>query len=196
MALSGAIFQVTMLGELASSGFIGPQSPTMALAVGLGSYMSLAGKMFTTKDTGTLGVGVGVGIGIINLTKSVIAGHVFDEVSKATGTIGEKLQATCIAIGAGLEAEVALASLIGTHPTVAVGSGVVDPGSYTVEGGEWGSNITSAGPFSGEKWADFAKAVGKGCANSFQVAAGQLIIAGAPIIPPSPGSGTGTGVLV
>ena len=198
MPLSGSIFQSAMLGELASKGFVGTQLITMASAVGIGSFMSLVGKPFTTKDTGMVtGVGVGAGVGIIGVTKSVISAAVFQECAASFGTVGEKLKDFCDGIGAGLEAEIQMATLTSQHTLIFAGTGVVDPGSIPVSGSEWSSNIISSSAFGGSKWPSTAKAIGKGCATSFGTASGQVTIAGAPITPPppSPGSGAGTGVI-
>lgn len=198
MPLTGSIFQSTMLGELASKGFAGAQLVTMVTAVSSGSALSLVAKTFTTKDTGSItGAGVGIGVGIKGVTKSIISAAVFQELSASFGTVGEKLKDLCDGIGAGLEAELQLATLSSTHTLVFLGSAVIDPGSIPVSDSEWGSNIQSAGPLSGEKWPSTAKAIGKGCVSAFTSATGQLVISGAPIIPPppSPGTGTGTGVV-
>lgn len=188
---------MTMAGNMASAGMAGANTPVLALAVSLGSSMSLLGKAFTTKDMGAgAGAGVGTGLGLI-LPAAMISNEVYSQAMSA-GLAGDKLKPLCDAIGAGLEAELKLAMLTSTHTPVAIGSGQVDPTTIAVIPSEWVNNVMMNGSaFAGQKWPDLAKAIGNGCSSAMSKASGVVTIVGVPAPPgPVPGTpGTGTGVI-
>lgn len=186
-----------MAGNMASAGMAGVNTPVLCTAVSTGSAMSVMGKPFSTKDTGSgNGPGVGTGLGLV-LSGSIISNEVYAQALSA-GLAGEKLKVLCDAVGAGLEAELNLALLSSTHTPVCIGSGQVDPASISVSPSEWGGNIQTLGAaFAGEKWPTIAKAIGAGCASAMKKVVGVVTIVGAPATPPGPlpASGTGSGVI-
>ena len=196
MPITGALMNSTMMANLASAGMAGMNLPVMVTAIAQGSSLSILGKPFSTKYTGSMtGPGVGTGVGLI-LPAAVIANEVYAQ-ALSSGLAGEKLKVVCDAIGSGLEAELKLALLSSTHTPVCIGSGIVDPATIGVVPSSWATMVQTLGAFAGSKWPDFAKAVGNGCASAMKKSSGTVTIVGAPVTPPGPvpGSGTGAGVI-
>jgi hypothetical protein len=190
----GPKMALAMQGALASKGNAGANLALFCNAVGNGSVASVVGKTFTTTDSGTgSGPGVGAGVGL----KGVAAGSISKAIQAAYlmefGMMGPTTPDICDAIGQGLESELLLATLTSAHAPCATGTGVVDVGSIKVSGTEWGGKIRQLAPtFVGADWARFANAIGKGCAQAFAPATGQVTIVGSPAGTPSPFSGPNT----
>jgi hypothetical protein len=191
MPMLGPKMSLAMQGALASKGNAGVNLALFCNAVGNGSVASVVGKTFTTTDTGTgSGAGVGTGVGIMGVAAGSISKAIQAAYLMEFGMIGTLTPTICDAIGQGLEAELKLATLTSSHSPCAVGSGVVDVGSIKVSGSEWGGKIIQMAPtFVGQDWPRFANVIGKGCAQAFAPATGQVTIAGSPAGTPSPYSG-------
>lgn len=195
--ISGGTWSAKVSSEMASAGMIGPDVGLFSNAVGIGSASHVAGKAFTTTDTGTTpGIGTGVGTGITGLVGTAIGSAIFGAASALFGGSGPDLLKICNAIGAACVQELALATLSSNHNPVYVGSGIVDIGSIAVAAGAWGSSIQSSVAFTGGQWANFASAMGTGCAGQVMSSGtGTVTITGSPTGPPVPGGGTGSGTI-
>lgn len=195
MPLVSAAWSTQLYGILQGMGFMGSKLLDFTDAVAQGSVGHVVGKAFVTVDTGTVpGTGAGVGVGLSGF--SPISSAIYAFAVASFGQAGSKLQDLCDAIGQAHNAQLALAALVSTHSPVFVGSGTVVPGSIPVVGTGWGSQVQAAAPgFVGSQWANFAQAIGKGCAAGYPTATGTVVISGSPSGVPVPGAGSGAGTI-
>ena len=200
MPLVGSSWSSTLQGILAGKGFTGSRLSDFTDAIGNGSVNYLIGKGFTTSDVGTTpGAGAGIGTGISGFSVGSISSNIYAKAVSYFGTSGSKLLDICDSLETTFISEMANATLTSTHAPVYLGSGVVDIGSIAVVGSAWGSSIESEGSgsgFIGNKWPDFALAIGEGQAEeTVNQGTGTVTITGGGTPPPVPGTGTGSGVL-
>jgi len=200
MPIVGSAWSTELLGTLSANGFVGSELNNFTDAIGSGSAGHVVGQTFTTTDVGTVpGAGVGVGVGIIGVDAIYISNQIYSYSVASFGQAGSKLKDVCDALGSACSNQMALATLASTHNPVFAGTGIVDIGSISVVGSDWGSLIQSFGSgsgFIGGSWPDWAEAIGKGQAEGvIQDGTGNVVITGAPSGIPVPGAGTGTGVI-
>jgi len=200
MALSGASWSSTLESNLSSLGFTGNRLKDFTDAVGFGTVNYLVGKGFTTNDTGLVaGAGVGVGVGVVGFSVGNLSSLIFSKAVSYFGTQGNKLSDLCDALESTFINELSNASLDSTHSPVFSGTGTIIIGSILVDGNALSSSIESSGSgfgLLGNKWPEFAKAIGEGQAETIlSEGTGTVAISGGGSSPPSGGSGTGTGVI-
>jgi len=201
VAIVGSAWSSTLYGTLSGMGMNGQQLHKFTDAIGNGSQMSIVGKAFTTTDVGLIiGVGVGAGVGIMGISAGDVTNAIYGN-CQAIGFTGSRLHDLCTAIGSSLVSNLALATLVSAHGPVFQGAGTVVVGSIAVDPDEWGSNIHSSAPdFLGNRWSDFANAIGKGSASQVIASGtGAVVITGTftgPAPPgPIPGAGVGAGTI-
>lgn len=190
----------TLLSTLGSFGYSGPDLPNFTQAVGMGSQASVVGKAFATVDAGVVpGVGQGTGTGLVGFVPGSVSGLIISLATSAFGGAGPDLATVALAIEQALISESLNASLSSNHAPVFLGVGTVTPGSVSVVGSEWGSNVNAQGVsrgFLGSDWAGMADAIGQGCAGGFSTVTGTVTITEVSHTEPtSPGAGVGSGVV-
>jgi len=170
---------------MTAAGNTGVNVPALALALGNGAAQTLVLKSFQTADTGTQpGVGIGTGIGIQGVSASLVSQSIQAAFLQEFGSLGPSIPGIAEAISQALEQELATATLTSNHSPCFVGQGTILPGSILITSSEWGSTTLAAGPtFLGSDWPRFANAVGRGCAQCFTTATGQVTITGSPTSP-------------
>lgn len=200
MPIIGSAWSTELYGELTANGFIGSELTNFTDAIGIGSANHVVGQTFTTTDIGSIpGSGAGVGVGITGVDPVYISDQIFSYSVASFGQSGSKLKDVCDALGNTCKNQMELATLTSTHSPVFTGVGNIDIGSISVVGLDWGSEIESQGSgsgFIGTKWPDWAEAIGVGQAEGVILdGTGVVNISGSPSGTPSPGGGTGTGVI-
>lgn len=201
MAIVGSAWSSTLYGTLSGMGMNGQRLHRFTDAVGNGSQMSVVGKPFTTTDIGLVeSPGVGAGVGVVGISAGDVTNAIYGN-CQAIGFTGARLHDLCTAIGSALVSNIAQATLISTHGKVFQGAGTVVVGSIGVNSDEWGSNIHASAPdFIGNRWSDFANAIGQGSASQV-IASGTGVVAitgsyTGPYPPgPIPGTGVGAGTI-
>jgi len=199
MSLVGSRWSSNLAGKLAAKGFIGARLHLFTDAVGNGSQQHTVGKPFATQDVGTIpGIGAGTGTGI-TVGGAAASSNIF-ALASAAGFVGRRLQDICDACGQTLQDEYGQATLTSNHTPVFLGVGTIVQGSIAVIGPLWGTQIQSLGTgenFIGQKWPDFALALGAGQAQEVLAhGTGTVTIVGGPTSPtPVPGAGAGVGVV-
>lgn len=196
MSLSAGALGSLIDGNLAGFGATGANRTIFSNKVAAGIVMSIVGKTFATSDTGTIpGTGVGTGTGISGLSSSSMA-------SLAVATListGTNAQNLMDAIMNATVSHLGSASLLSSHTPVYLGSGNIVVGSIPVIIPEMASNIQSQLSGAGANGANLANlclAIATGvCTGIISSGTGTVTIVGSPTGPPSPGSGSGTGVI-
>lgn len=200
MPLIGSAWSTELFSELTSKGFVGTELNNFTDAIGNGSVNHVVGQTFTTTDAGSVsGSGSGVGVGVTGLDPVYISNQIFSYSVASFGQSGTKLKDVCDALANTCKSQMEIATLTSVHSPVFAGVGNIDIGSISVVGLDWGSEIESQGSssgFVGVKWSDWAESIGVGQADGVILnGTGIVSISGSPSGPPSPGGGTGSGVI-
>jgi hypothetical protein len=197
MALSGSALGSLIDTNLASAGANGSNRTVFCNGVGAGVVMSLVGKSFATSDTGsTTGSGVGSGTGITGLVSSAMTSAAL-AVMPTTGSNAHPMM-TAIMNGVvdHLSSSATLASI---NTPVYAGVGTIVVGSIPVVISEMAGNIQSqlmSAGANGSNLAILCTAIATGvCTGILSSGTGIVTITGSPVGTPSPGSGSGTGVI-
>lgn len=205
MALNFARMSADMYAKGQAIRFRGPRFKDYCDVVSQGSIESIVGKFFNTVDTGliqtvaTPGLGAGLGTAITLVQIATVRDTVV-QTARGFGFKGPRLVDTAMLFADALVTEIANATLTSTHSPVYLGSGVVVPGSYTVQYAEWHTKIHDYGRairFRGPKWPQWCMALAQGAITGFQSASGNVVITGTytGLFPPAgPGPVPGVGV--
>ena len=195
--LSDSVLGALIDSNLAGFGAIGSNRTIFSNAVAAGIVMSIAGKSFTTTDTGSVsGTGAGSGTGIVGLTSSNMVSTALGVMISQGVNASNLMTAIMNAVVSHLSSS---ATLTSTHTPVFSGSGTVDIGSIPVVITEMKSNIesqlTSVGA-NGVNKSNLSLAIATGIVTEILAAGtGTVTISGSPSGTPSPGSGSGSGVI-
>lgn len=196
MSLSGAVLGGLISSNLAGVGAKGYNLAKFTSALGSGIVNSIKGKAFTTSDVGSVtGNGFGTGTGITGLSASQMASLAISDMFR-TGPNAQKLMT---AIMNATVSHLGSAKLTSVDFPVYLGTGNIVVGSIAVSAGEMTSNIDSQLRAVGAKGANLNKlahAIATGITtNILSSGTGVLTITGTPISGPTPGTGSGTGVI-
>jgi hypothetical protein len=179
----------------------GKNAGKFANEIAAGIAMSIIGQSFKTIDIGAVpGVGAGTGVGITGMdsdamtqkTLTVMKSQLKDQTrplgSNAKRTADAIMQATVQHLGSS-------AMLTSVDTPVFAGAGQIVVGSITVSESEMAQNIYNSISGKGNHRMDYATAIAAGVTLGVMMATGTLQIAGSPASTPSPGSGSGQGVV-
>ena len=211
--------------EFAASGPLSQTDPShfiiLCTAVAAGLAEGTPTILFTTDDTGLSGVppvpGAGVGVGVVVddvdmasrvYTKVRTHAAIFGETTHSpwpppAGDSGKYLEAFCLGFGRAIKSHFATTwALVGTHPTIYSGTGVIPAGNFAgvVAANNWAKILQAGAAILGPGWPFLALAISEGFTEGIlELATGAVTITGACVPSISqvcavPSTGAGSGV--
>ena len=197
MALSASTLGSLIDANLSGFGATGYNRTIFSNAVAAGIVMSIVGKSFATTDVGTVpGTGVGSGTGIVGLSSPNMVSVAIAAMPSTGVNANPLMQAIMNAVVSHLAAS---ATLTSTHTPVFAGTGTIVVGSIPVIIAEMSGNIDSQLSGAGAVGVNrtvLSNAIATGIVTEILAAGtGTVTISGSPGGVPSPGGGSGTGVI-
>lgn len=197
MSLSASVLGGLIDSNLASAGAHGINRTKFCDAVARGIVESIVNQTFTTADVGLVpGAGTGMGTGMTSLDSSMMTSTALATMTRQGINAFKLMNAIMTAVVSHLSSASSLASV---DTPVFSGVGTVVIGSWSITKSLMESNIKTelqnVGAH-GINTPNLSKAIATGIVtNILADGTGTLTITGSPFTTPSPGTGSGTGII-
>lgn len=184
MPIVGSVLGGLISSQLAASGFVGPQMPVLAMAIGNGIVNTILATNVYTGATVGVGPGPGVGTGVVvGLVPTVVGGNIITMMT-SSGIIGPQSPVLANAIGTAFVTHMAMGVVTSAGAPVATGKGTGTIAGVVGVGLQISSMMAASG-LVGAQATILAMAIGNGIELSMLSAIVNTVIVGVPAPPPA-----------